>query len=42
MEGILRIPFDKDQDLVSLAKKNSESINGLLIRLIDKELENNL
>ena len=35
---ILRIPFDKDERLVARAKKNNESVSGLIIRLIDEEL----
>ena len=35
---ILRIPFDKDELLVAHAKKNNESVSGLIIRLIDEEL----
>lgn len=38
-QRILRIPFDKDRKLVDRAKKTGESINGLLIRLIDEELK---
>lgn len=38
-QRILRIPFDKDKLLVEHAKKNGESVNSLLIRLIDEELK---
>lgn len=35
---IFRLPFDKDKELVELAKRKNESVNSLLIRLIDNEL----
>ena len=35
---IIRIPFDKDKKLADHAKKKNESVNSLLIRLIDNEL----
>lgn len=35
---ILRIPFDKDERLLARARKCNETVNGLIIRLIDEEL----
>lgn len=39
-QRIIRIPFNKDKKLVDYCKKNKESINGLVNKLIDKELNN--
>ena len=38
-QRILRIPLDKDKKLVEHCNNKSESINGLLNRLIDEELK---
>lgn len=37
-QRIVRIPFDTDKKLVEHCKKKKESINGLLNRLIDEEI----
>lgn len=39
-QRIIRIPFSKDKKLVEHCKKKNESINGLVNKLIDKELNN--
>lgn len=38
-QRIVRIPFNKDKKIIEHCKKNKESFNKLVNRLIDKEID---
>lgn len=38
-QRIVRIPFDKDKKIIDKCKKNKESFNGFVNRIIDEEIK---